>query len=124
VQIYLQVKIAIFGFSKKIQLVCDKKAKLFKEGSMPVADYKISGTMIDQARENHFAYPAINTNLPAATAVLKGRAESKRDCIIQISTGTGAFASGALVKTWPFAVISRKEILFKRPHAGRVSGQV
>ena len=43
---------------------------------MPVADYKTYCKMLDRARDNHFAYPAINvTSLITANAVLKGLAE-------------------------------------------------
>lgn len=66
---------------------------------MPVADFKTYCAMLDRAGENHFAYPAINVaSLEAANAVLRGLAESKSDGIIQVSTGGGAFASGAMVK--------------------------
>ena len=58
---------------------------------MPVADYKTYCRMLDRARENRFAYPAINvTSLTTANAVLKGLAESRSDGIIQVSTGGGA----------------------------------
>lgn len=66
---------------------------------MPVADFKTYCSMLDRAREKHFAYPAINVaSLEAANAVLRGLAESRSDGIIQISTGGGAFASGGMVK--------------------------
>jgi fructose-bisphosphate aldolase class II len=66
---------------------------------MPVADYKTYCKMLDRARENKFAYPAINvTSLTSANAVLKGLAESRCDGIVQVSTGGGAFASGSSVK--------------------------
>ena len=66
---------------------------------MPVADYKTYCKMLDRARENKFAYPAINvTSLTTANAVLKGLAESRCDGIVQVSTGGGAFASGSSVK--------------------------
>lgn len=62
---------------------------------MPVADYKTYCAMLDRARAGQFALPAVNvTSLTAANAVLRGLAESKADGIIQISMGSGAFASG------------------------------
>ena len=77
---------------------------------MPVADYKIYCEMLDKARENHFAFPAINvTSITTANAVLKGLAESKSDGIIQISTGGAAFASGTAVKDMPLGAISIAE---------------
>ncbi len=77
---------------------------------MPVADYNTYCRMIDQAREKHFAYPAVNVaSLEAANAVLKGLAESKSDGIIQVSTGGGAFASGSRVKDMALGAISLAE---------------
>ena len=64
---------------------------------MPVADYQTYCEMLERARAGRFAYPAINvTSLTTANAVLEGLAESGSDGIIQVSTGGGAFASGAL----------------------------
>ncbi len=77
---------------------------------MPVADYKTYCDMLDNARENHFAYPAINvTSLVTANAVLKGLAEIKSDGIIQVSTGGGAFASGSDVQDMALGAISIAE---------------
>ena len=77
---------------------------------MPIADYVTYCKMIDRAKENHFAYPAINVaTLEAANAVLRGLAESKSDGIIQVSTGGGAFASGSTVKDMALGAISIAE---------------
>jgi fructose-bisphosphate aldolase class II len=77
---------------------------------MPVADYQTYCQMLDRAREGRFAYPAINvTSLTTANAVLKGLAESRSDGIIQVSTGGGAFASGASVKDMALGAISIAE---------------
>lgn len=77
---------------------------------MPVADYQTYCRMLDRARENRFAYPAINvSSLATANAVLKGLAESRSDGIIQVSTGGGAFASGSSVKDMTLGAISLAE---------------
>jgi fructose-bisphosphate aldolase class II len=77
---------------------------------MPVADYTQYCEMLDRARKGRFAYPAINvTSLTTANAVLKGLADSKSDGIIQVSTGGGAFASGAAVKNMALGAISIAE---------------
>ncbi len=77
---------------------------------MPVADYKTYCKMLDRARENKFAYPAINvTSLTTANAVLKGLAESRCDGIVQVSTGGGAFASGSSVKDMALGAVSIAE---------------
>ena len=66
---------------------------------MPVADHKTYVKMLENAYDNHFAYPAINiSSMITANAVLKGFAEKKSDGIIQVSTGGGEFASGLGVK--------------------------
>ena len=77
---------------------------------MPVADYETYCKMLDRARDNKFAYPAINvTSLTTANAVLKGLAESRCDGIVQVSTGGGAFASGSSVKDMALGAISIAE---------------
>jgi len=77
---------------------------------MPVAYYKTYCKMLDRARENHFAYPAINvSSLTTANAVLNGLAESRSDGIIQVSTGGAAFASGLSVKDMVLGAISIAE---------------
>jgi fructose-bisphosphate aldolase class II len=77
---------------------------------MPVADYRIYTNLLDRARERHYAFPAINvTSLNSANAVLRGLAESKSDGIIQVSTGGGAFASGAAVKDMALGAMSIAE---------------
>lgn len=66
---------------------------------MPVASYETYCKMLDRARKDRFAFPAINvTSLTTANAVLRGFAETKSDGIIQVSTGGAAFASGTSVK--------------------------
>jgi fructose-bisphosphate aldolase class II len=77
---------------------------------MPVADYKTYCRMIDRAKENRFAYPAINvSSLTTANAVLKGLAESRSDGIVQVSTGGAAFASGSAVKDMVLGAVSIAE---------------
>src|SRR6476469_4890831 len=77
---------------------------------MPVADYAQYCRMLDRARQGRFAYPAINvTSLITANAVLRGLADSKSDGIIQVSTGGGAFASGAGVKDMALGAVSIAE---------------
>jgi fructose-bisphosphate aldolase class II len=66
---------------------------------MPVANYEQYCQMLDRAKKNKFAYPAINiTSLATINATLKGLADSKSDGIIQVSTGGGQFASGTSIK--------------------------
>src|SRR4030095_14471353 len=77
---------------------------------MPVADYTQYCRMLDRARKGKFAYPAINvTSLTTANAVLEGLADSRSDGIIQVSTGGGAFASGAGLKDMALGAMSIAE---------------
>lgn len=77
---------------------------------MPIADYAKYCEMLDRAREQKFAYPAINvTSLTSANAVLNGLAASGSDGIVQVSTGGGSFASGTAVKDMVLGAISIAE---------------
>ena len=74
---------------------------------MPVADFQTYCKMLDHAKENHFAYPAINvSSMATANAAIKGLADSGSDGIIQVSTGAGEFASGLNVKNAALGAIS------------------
>ncbi len=85
---------------------------------MPVADYATYCKMLARARDERFAYPAVNvTSLTTANAVLKGLADSNSDGIIQVSTGGGAFASGTAVKDMALGAMSIAE------HVHRVAGR-
>lgn len=77
---------------------------------MPVADFKTYCAILDNARAERFALPAVNvTSLTTANAVLRGLAESKADGIIQVSTGGGAFASGSSLKDMALGAIAIAE---------------
>lgn len=74
---------------------------------MPVVDYKKYCEMLDNAKKNKFAYPAINvTSEATANACLEAFAELKSDGIIQVSTGGGEFASGMMLKDAALGAIS------------------
>ena len=74
---------------------------------MPIADFETYCKMLDNAKSNRFAFPAINvSSLITANAALKGFAEAKSDGIIQVSTGGGEFASGLNVKDMALGAIS------------------
>jgi fructose-bisphosphate aldolase, class II len=66
---------------------------------MPIATPEIYAQMLDRAKEQGFAYPAINvTSSQALNAALRGFADADSDGIIQISTGGAEYLSGAGVK--------------------------
>lgn len=74
---------------------------------MPVATPEQYKKMLETAKKNGYAYPAINvTSMSTANAALKAFADKKSDGIIQVSTGGGKFASGAGVGDMALGAIS------------------
>ena len=66
---------------------------------MPIATPEVYSEMLDRAKANQFAYPAINvTSSETLNAALRGFAEAGSDGIVQLSTGGSEFASGSRVK--------------------------
>ena len=66
---------------------------------MPIATPEVYAEMLARAKENSYAFPAINcTSSAAVNAALKGFADAGSDGIIQFSTGGAEFASGLGVK--------------------------
>lgn len=66
---------------------------------MPIATPEIYAEMLGRAKENSYAFPAINcTSSETINAALKGFAEAGSDGIIQFSTGGAEFGSGLGVK--------------------------
>jgi len=62
---------------------------------MPVVNYQQYCNMLDNAKQNKFAYPAINiTSSETVNSALLAFKEANSDGIIQVSTGGGKFASG------------------------------
>ncbi len=74
---------------------------------MPVVNHEKYCEMLDNAKKNKFAYPAINvTSEVSANACLEAFAETGSDGIIQVSTGGGQFASGMALKDMVIGAIS------------------
>ena len=66
---------------------------------MPIATPEIYAQMLDRAKQNGFAFPAINvTSSQTLNAALQGFADADSDGIIQISTGGAEYLSGQKVK--------------------------
>ncbi len=62
---------------------------------MPIVNHQQYCQMLDNAKQNKFAYPAINTtSSETINAALLAFKEANSDGIIQVSTGGGSFASG------------------------------
>lgn len=74
---------------------------------MPVATPKQYKQMLERAKKDGYAFPAINvTSMSTANAALKAFADKKSDGIIQVSTGGGKFASGQGVGDMAMGAIS------------------
>jgi fructose-bisphosphate aldolase class II len=81
---------------------------------MPVADFATYSRMLDNAKANKFAYPAINiTSTSTINAALAAFAEAKSDGILQVSTGGGEFASGQAVKDMALGAIALAEFIHR-----------
>ncbi|MFF5263571.1 class II fructose-bisphosphate aldolase [Actinomadura viridis] len=66
---------------------------------MPIATPEVYAEMLDRAKQEGFAYPAINvTSSQTLNAALRGFADAESDGIIQVSTGGAEYLSGASVK--------------------------
>ncbi len=66
---------------------------------MALATPEVYAQMLDNAKKNGFAYPAINvTSSQTLTAALQGFAEAESDGIIQVSVGGAEYWSGATIK--------------------------
>jgi fructose-bisphosphate aldolase, class II len=66
---------------------------------MPVATPDEYAEMLDKAKSNAFAYPAINVSSSSTiNAVLQGLADAGSDGIIQVTTGGADFFAGQSVK--------------------------
>ncbi|MCK6595770.1 MAG: class II fructose-bisphosphate aldolase [Bacteriovoracaceae bacterium] len=74
---------------------------------MPVATPAQYRQMLEKAKKEGFAYPAINvTSMSTANAAIKAFADKKSDGIIQVSTGGGKFASGVGIGDMALGAIS------------------
>src|SRR3954451_6575280 len=66
---------------------------------MPIATPEVYAEMLDKAKREQFAYPAINvSSSQTLNAALKGFADAGSDGIIQVSTGGAEYLSGPSVK--------------------------
>lgn len=74
---------------------------------MPIADYKTYCAMLDNAKKNKFAYPAINiSSMETVNAALEGFQKANSDGIISVSIGGASHASGLGVKDMMLGAIS------------------
>lgn len=62
---------------------------------MPVVDFKRYCEMLDKAKKEQYAYPAINiTSMDSVNAAIEGFAAAKSDGIVQVSMGGAKNATG------------------------------
>ena len=66
---------------------------------MPIATPEVYAEMLDRAKKDSFAYPAINvSSSQTLNAAIKGFADAGSDGIIQVSTGGADYFSGHSIK--------------------------
>jgi fructose-bisphosphate aldolase, class II len=66
---------------------------------MPIASPEVYAEMLDKAKRDRFAYPAINvTSSQTLHAALRGFSDAASDGIVQVSTGGAEYLSGSTVK--------------------------
>ena len=66
---------------------------------MPLATPDVYAAMLDKAKAERYAYPAINvTSSQTLHAAMRGFSEAGSDGIVQVSTGGAEFLSGATIK--------------------------
>ena len=66
---------------------------------MPIATPEVYAQMLDRAKAEGFAYPAINiTSSETVNAAIKGFADAGSDGIVQVSTGGAEYLSGPSIK--------------------------
>ncbi len=81
---------------------------------MPVPTQEQYIKMLDTAKSEGYAYPAINvTTIEVINGALKAFAEAKSDGIIQVSIGGGQFASGSTVKSSAIGAIVLAEAVHR-----------
>jgi fructose-bisphosphate aldolase class II len=77
---------------------------------MPIATPEIYAEMLARAKENNYAFPAINcTSSESINAALKGFADAGSDGIIQFSTGGAEFGSGLGIKNMVTGAVALAE---------------
>lgn len=65
---------------------------------MPIATPEQYITMLETAKKEGYAYPAVNvTTIEVINGALRAFSEAKSDGIIQVSIGGGKFASGTSI---------------------------
>jgi fructose-bisphosphate aldolase class II len=77
----------------------DRRPFLRQEKPMPIATPEVYAQMLDKAKRESFAFPAINvSSSQTLNAALQGFTDAGSDGIVQVSTGGADYLSGPTVK--------------------------
>ncbi len=77
---------------------------------MPIASPEVYAAMLDSAKANSYAFPAINiTSSQSLNAAIAGFAAAGSDGIIQVSTGGAEYASGPTIKNMVTGAVALAE---------------
>ncbi len=77
---------------------------------MPIATPEVYAEMLDRAKANAYAYPAINiSSSQTLNAALAGLAEAGSDGIVQVSTGGAEYLSGPTIKNMVSGAVALAE---------------
>jgi len=77
---------------------------------MPIATPEVYAAMLDSAKANSYAFPAINiTSSQSLNAAIAGFAAAGSDGIIQVSTGGAEYASGPTIKNMVTGAVALAE---------------
>src|SRR5919112_655166 len=77
---------------------------------MPIATPEVYAEMLDKAKQNAFAYPAINvSSSQTLNAAIRGFAEAGSDGIVQVSTGGAEYLSGSTIKNMVTGAVALAE---------------
>src|SRR6201993_3563172 len=99
IQLVLNRRSCGAGRAVNENLLLDTDGTLQEGSFMPIATPEVYAEMLRRAKENSYAFPAINcTSSETINAALKGFADAGSDGIIQFSTGGAEFGSGLGVK--------------------------
>src|SRR6202030_3179779 len=85
------------GTSPALDAVSSTHSPRKESPVMPIATPEVYAQMLDTAKQQGFAYPAINvTSSQTLNAAVRGFAEAGSDGIVQISTGGAEYLSGSV----------------------------
>src|SRR6201993_690286 len=113
IQLVLNRRSCGAGRAVNENLLLDTDGTLQEGSFMPIATPEVYAEMLRRAKENSYAFPAINcTSSETINAALKGFADAGSDGIIQFSTGGAEFGSGLGVKDMVTGAVGLAEFAY------------